>query len=112
YLAVWSGEGLRAMRLDASGAELDSETPLTISAKGANLAAVAWDGAQYSVAWLDTTSGTAELAAARVTTLGEVHDLEGTRFGLDFAPEKLGMASDGHGSLIVWSGASVKAVLF
>jgi hypothetical protein len=108
-LIVWSRPSIRAVRLDASGAVMDS-TPLQIAADE-QPAVVASNGSDYLVVWPhhDASGNAIDIRAARVTSSGSVLDASGfviaplrslPGLGNDFAVPVV--ASDGSDYLVAW----------
>ncbi len=111
YLAAWlqspSGSGTRSLiytRISAAGAVMD--TPAVIVAEGSNLGSskIAFDGANYLIAWNATGGSSGGIYAARITPQGQLLDPEGIFVSLGPGSRTLGgVIFDGESYSIVYS---------
>jgi hypothetical protein len=126
FLAVWDGCsagggcGIYASRVDSTGTVLDS-TPIAIvnAPAGGNAPAVAFDGQNYLVAYVDrrTTggSGNSNISATRISPSGTLLDGTATTVGIAITttPGSYGspvsVASMGGESWVTWSSGPVSA---
>ncbi|UQA64061.1 hypothetical protein [Polyangium aurulentum] len=103
-VAFLSGEELKAVRVNPSGAVLDA-TPITIGGVGGagQGFAVTYSAGHFVVAWV-STENPAGLRHARITPAGVVLDPGGIASisGMSWMFSGLGLASGGTDTLMVW----------
>jgi hypothetical protein len=131
FLAVWDGCsgggacGIYASRLDSTGTVLDSTAiaivnpPGTSTGASADAPAVAFDGQNYLVAYVDYRpqggSGNSNISAARISPAGTLLDGIAATAGIAITTtpgsnsSPLSVASMGGESWVTWSSGSVSA---
>jgi hypothetical protein len=131
FLTVWdgcasaSGCGIYASRVDSTGAVLDSTAIAIVNAPGtptggsADAPAVAFDGQNYLVAYVDyrpqRASGNSNISATRISPAGTLLDGTATTTGIAITTTPgsnsgpVSVASMGGESWVTWSSGSVSA---
>jgi hypothetical protein len=131
FLAVWDGCsgggecGIYASRVDSTGTVLDStaiaivNAPGTPTGAGADAPAVAFDGQNYLVAYVDYRpqggSGNSNISATRISPSGTLLDGTATTAGIAIATtpgsnsSPVSVAAMGGESWVTWSSGSVSA---
>jgi MYXO-CTERM domain-containing protein len=110
YLVVWHDtrrqtyHDIYGARVSAGGTVLDpAGIPISTVASQKWQPALAWDGSNYLVVWMDDQSGNYDLYGARVSAAGEVLDTGG--IAISTAARDQGypaVAWDGRHHLVVW----------
>jgi large repetitive protein len=126
FLAVWDdcsaggGCGIYASRVDSTGTVLDSTAIAIVNAPGsADAPAVAFDGQNYLVAYVDYRpqggSGNSNISATRISPSGTLLDGTATTAGIAITTtpgsnsSPVSVASMGGESWVTWSSGSVSA---
>lgn len=131
FLAVWDGCssgggcGIYASRVDSTGTVLDSTAiaivspPVTPTGASADGPAVAFDGQNYLVPYVDYRpqggSGNSNISAARISPAGTLLDGTASTAGIAITTtpgsncSSLSVASMGNESWVTWSSGSVSA---
>lgn len=108
YLVVWTDEryqgtgDIYGVRVSPAGTLLDtSGIPIGVAKAGQNDPAVAWDGTNWMVTWVDTrTNGNGDVYAARVSGTGSVLDPAGIAVATGGTRTYPAIAFDGTNYLI------------
>ena len=131
FLAVWDGCsgggecGIDASRVDSTGTVLDStaiaivNAPVTPTGASADAPAVAFDGQNYLVAYVDYrpqgSSGNSNISATRISPAGTLLDGTAAAAGIAITTtpgnnsSPVSVASTGGESWVTWSSGSVSA---
>lgn len=109
HLVAWTdrrngGADIFATRVNASGQALDPGGIAVSTAAGDQASpTIAFDGANYLVAWEDSRGDTSDIYGTRVTTGGAVVDTGGLGLGTTTGTERLPSISfDGTRYLVAW----------
>jgi hypothetical protein len=113
FLVVWAGwrgedePDVFGARVTPAGVVLDTAAiPISIAPDEQWLPAVAFDGANFLVVWLDRRSGDDDIRGARVTPAGAVLDTAGFVISSAWETQQCpAVAFDGQNFLVVWDDA-------
>lgn len=110
YYVVWLSKGagatddLRGARITSTGVLVDpAGIPLSAAAFWKASPAIAFDGTQFFVAWVDYQSGQRNVSATRVKPDGTALDPAGIAVSRgNWTEDRVAIASNGAGTLVAW----------